>query len=543
MNSADIKQAIKYLLYFTVPLVIFVFILNSFQRTSLIRQYPQVSAILALGFLVIMSYLKLPADICFLLCGIMSCFIMQIPLEKYTYALYNQASSDSIFLIVLSGALFAALSRNDLTDRSKSLNEHDVEMLYQIKVFCVFDNLNNLICTIRKKNKIIAALIYLIQNMLMFVSSVASASMITSMMPVLKDKRTSDKERSSIQAGILCMCIVGCLLVYFPFLKSPWWLLFTKGKNTMVVPYATMVYALFSFVHGYYLMSVGGFKIKEDMKAAEAGFDKQLTKRYLIIFIGIIIVFLSVAVFTPLGSTKNDMVMSKLNTMKILVLILVAVIISTVITSYIMSSFKKSSSRKDISRFIVNIRKLILGDLKNDAGIKSVISTITLIVTILAFKDMIQYKIGQGTVSENLIKSGTGGVFNVDSAVALTGCLIILAAIFGIGIVLGSNFGAFSIGLIFYNIFASKVALPAVFDWQRWMLECLVIVSTFCNQVSKQSSNAMAVVLEDESPQKIQTAAWGVQSFIKTVSAYQMQFSAMVICVLISAILTGFGVK
>lgn len=77
---------------------------------------------------------------------------------------------------------------------------------------------------------------------------------------------------------------------------------------------------------------------------------------------------------------------------------------------------------------------------------------------------------------------------------------------------------------------------------RRWVMESIIIVSTFCNQTSPQSSNAWALVSNNLDPRSIQKEAWKVKSFFGY-SAFSVQAIAAMVCVLISGVFTSLGIQ
>ena len=188
---------------------------------------------------------------------------------------------------------------------------------------------------------------------------------------------------------------------------------------------------------------------------------------------------------------------------------------------------------------------MILGDSKKDSGIKSVLGLLILIITILAFRDMVKDCVTLPNANQiPQALPGTGiSLLNAEGILALFGCFITLAVVMGIGWILDSNFGAFSIGWIIFGIISGKIVLLNHPILKRWVMEGIIIVSTFCNQTSPQSSNAGALISNsDEDSRNIQIEAWKVKSFFG-ITAFVIQLLAMLICVVLSGVLTALGIN
>jgi|GEM_PF-3512120 len=550
LNLSDTRATIKTLLLYTLAVAAFIFGFSAFNQLGFIASTPQIKAVLALLLIIAVSFLKIPTDFSFLICGILGSFIMGIPLSKYTEFLYEEASSTSIFMIAVSGAVVAAISRNDILDALAQTNrdiepERYADLEQQAAVFCLFSRLQGFIRKLKKKSRFLAAAVLLLQNALLFVSSVVSAQTFSAMFK--SGRKRSEEETAYINAGILCMCVSGCLLIFF-YMKSPWWLFFTGlAKDVRVMlPISVLAYALFSFIHGYHLISKG-----ESLSQTEAEIEPDrhpLTGRHLLIYLGLIAAFLAFTLpgaisyigsaYSPAGSggsySSSDYI--NLGISLIFAIIVAAIVAAVIITRRLMSANRLV---QDSGNAIYEMKDIILGD----KGIKSVISLIILIVTILSFRDMI--KLCVGSAGENASQAAGPASINIwgtDGLIVLAGVLAVLAVTAVIGWILGSNFGAFSIGWIIFGLLSAKVYVLNNEQVRRLMFEGIIIVSTLCNQASPQSSNA-GPLSEDKTdqPGKIQQKAWKVKSYFG-LSALKVQTAAAVICVIISGVLTGLGI-
>lgn len=585
-NSVDKRVVTKTIVLYAVSIVLVMYGLALFNKIPIIKQLPQLKAVLAMLLIVFVSFAKISTEFSFLICGILGSFVMGISLSKYTEYLFKQASSTSIFLIAVSGAVVAALARNDLLDklnntRSAIDKDNYIDVEQQASVFCLFFRLQKFIFKVNQKHGIIAFVVFLFQNMLLFVSSVVSAQTFSAMLK--NDKAVQYKENNYKNAGILCMCVSGSLLMFF-FMKSPWWLFFLGLAKDITIrfPAGVLLYAFFSFAHGYYLLAKDEtFKTTDPKKKIST---HPLTSRHFFIYIALIGIFLvfmlpkavsyiglaesagseykqSIQATSAMVSTGKLSVQDgtgkifeiiargnysasdyvTLGIAMIMLLILVGIISATVITRNIM---KKNIFAPNQSSTINELKDLVLGD----KGIKSVISTIVLIATILAFRDLVKECVDSTArlaVSTSGIKTG----FDFFSQTGLPGllvglgCAVTIIVVLFTGRILGSNFGAFSIGWIVFGILSSQI--PALNNEQikRWMIENLIIVSTFCNQTSPQSSNAGMLISEFEKDSRnIQIKAWKVKSF-KGFSALSIQAAGTVACIIISAIGTFSGLK
>jgi hypothetical protein len=546
LNSADIKVGIKTILLYIIVFIIFVYGFQAFNSMTLITHYPQIKVIIALLMVMLITKANIPTELAFLISGLLSCFILtgtkNTTLFDYVQYLYNEASSKSILLIAVCGAVVAALTRGDLLEeisKTDSVKDHEkyIDLAHQISVFCLFNKLQSLI---QRLKKIFSGLLFLLQNMLVFVSSVVSATTFSAMLKSRTCK--SPEEKRYINAGILCMCVSGCLLMYFG-MESPWWLFFGgfgKELNVRVVfPLATLIYALFSFIHGYYLLhKAGAFSATENVER----YEHPLAKRHFFIYIGLIVAILLITLFTAFRSASLPKNFSQsdyfnLKIILVLILILVSVIAATVITRYLMQKNLMIPHRNES---ISQLRSLTLGDLNKNSGIKSVIALLVLIITILAFRDMVNACVGNLKTSSIIVSKID--LLSINGAWALFGCLVTFAVVALIGWVLGSNFGAFSIGLIIFSMILGYINALNNNDIKRWVFEGVIIISTFCNQVSPSSSNASALVQGDEDPGDIQKDAWQVKSLFG-ISALKVQMSVMLICLLLSGACIALGIK
>ncbi len=549
LNSTDRRATIKTLLIYTVAIAIFFFGFDAFNQLGFIKSTPQIKAVIALMLIVAISFLRISTEFSFLICGILGSFIMGIPLSKYTEFLYKEASSTSIFMIVVSGAVIAALSRNDILDALKNTNpdiepEKHADLAHQASVFCLFARLQGFIEKVKKKSRLMGAILLLMQNVLLFVSSVVAVQTFSAMLK--SGRKKSPEETSYMNAGVICMCVSGCLLVFF-FMKSPWWLFFLGLAKDVPVkfPIAIMIYAFFSFVHGYYLLSRGDkLSAPEPEKSLR---QHPLAQRHFLIYTGLIVIFLVFALpgaIAYIGSadaaavgggvySPSDYV--NLGLSLAFIIIIAGIVAAVIITRRLMVKNRLVPGK---SNTINEMKDIILGD----RGIKSVISLIILVVTILSFRDMIKFCMGSAVGGTPQISGPENiNIFGTDGIVAITGCLAVLAVVALIGWILGSNFGAFSIGWIVFGIISAKVPVLNNEEVKRWVLESIILVSTLCNQISPQSGNAGPLADKGEQSRDIQARAWKVKSYFG-LSALKVQAAATITCVIISGVLTGFGI-
>ncbi|HEX2927114.1 MAG TPA: hypothetical protein VHP38_12800 [Ruminiclostridium sp.] len=550
LNSTDKKAVSKTIIVYVIALAVFVFGWEFFNQLHFIKATPQIKAVLALLLVVAVSFTRISTELSFLICGILGSFIMGIPLSGYAEYLFKQASSASIFVIAVSGAVIAALARNDLLESLENTDEEKekekfIDLEQQSSVFCLFSRLQGFILKIKKtKYSALAFIVFLFQNMLLFVSSVVSAQTFSAMLKTKKDE--GNEKNTYINAGILCMCVSGCLLMFF-FMKSPWWLFFTNlAKDVPVhLPIAVLIYAFLSFSHGYYLLSKADTKTIEPDKKAK---PHPLTGRYFTIFTGLIVVFLAftlpkavrylgAADRNAAGGSYSASDYISIGISLILILIMVSIIAATVITRRLMNQNSFVPSKGST---INELKDLILGD----RGIKSVISAIVLIVTILGFKDMVNTSVGSAPRGvSNVYHNATVNFFSLDVIVILIGCVVTFAAVMVIGKVLGSNFGAFSIGWIVFGILSTKFLVLNNMTVKKWVLESIIIISTYCNQTSPQSSNAgMLTSKSERDSRSIPIEAWKVESIFK-LSARKVQIAAAAVCVLLSGVFSLLGIS
>lgn len=555
LNSTDKRATIKTLLLYAIVIAIFIYGFDAFNQLAIIKANPQIKAVMALLLIVGVSFLRISTEFSFLICGILGSFIMGIPLSRYTEFLFKEASGSSIFMIAISGAVIAAISRNDLIDAVKNANpaidlQKYNDLKHQSSIFCLFARLQSFIEKVKKKSKVLAAVVFFLQNILLFVSSVVSVQTFSAMFK--SGKKKSEDEVAYINAGILCMCVSGCLLVFF-FLKSPWWLFFLGLAKDVTInyPVAVLVYAFFSFVHGYYLISKSEKSSATVQEIKDA--PHPLAGRHFLIYTGLIIVFLifmlpkaiayiGSADSVPLQIKQSSGLSSTSDFINIgislvFIIIVAAILIATIITRRLMHTNIMVQNKRNT---INEMKDLILGD----RGIKSVISLIILIVTILSFRDMIKLCVSAGnTGAAATYNNQIFNIISIDGLVAIAGCLITLTIVASIGWILGSNFGAYSIGWIVFGILSAKLMVLNAAPVKRWALESIILVSTLCNQISPQSSNAGPLVakLGDE-PRSIQKSAWKVKSFWGQ-SALKIQIAAAFICVVMSGILVFIGIQ
>lgn len=549
LNSTDRKAIIKTIIIYSVLIICVTFGFDLFHQISFIHNNPEILAVISLVMLVVISEMGMPMEVCFLICGIAACLIMKVPLFEYGQIVINKTLVPSMLIIALSGAVVAILVRGDLLDAIDKVDKNkDVEkygdLKHQISIFCLFKNLQTYIIKVNKKSRIMAAIIFLFQSMLLFVSSIVSISTLSAMMGT-NSKNRSEEENSYMQAGMLCMCVSGCLLMFF-VMKSPWWIFFSTAikdqKISMEWPVSTLLYAIFSFIHGYTLL-IRSRALEETEEQEQL--THPLIKRHFLIYIGLIGVFLILTLAKTISSLDKRALPVEIGNVInqwvviILILILAAVILATTITRRIMQDSHRLPVKSDT---IKELRMLMLGDLKSDAGIKAVIGLIVLMVAIVSFDEVITegLKINHPGAAQ-LDMTGSLQLLSQRGIIALIFCVFILVMVYVIGIVLGSNFGTFSIGLIIFSVCATRISPLNYLFCKRWLIESMIIISTFCNQVSPDSSNATALAAGKQLTSKIiQKQAWKVKSFF-SLSAYKVQLIAMLVCVLLSAVLSGTG--
>jgi hypothetical protein len=555
LNTTERKVAIRIILTGAGALLLF-YAAAMLMNLIPVFAAPFIKTAFVLLMVVAISFTKIPTEISFLLCGLAGCILMGVPFYEYGRLLWNNFASQSIFVIIVCGALVALLGRSDLTNKlEKTSALSDPEEYRMLKreadVFCIFDRLQNFIEEREQRGVVLPAILLLLQNMLLFISSIIAASTFSAMRK--KRQQRSRKNENYVNAGILCMCVSGCLIVFF-VLKSPWWLFFSGFEKDLGIrldlPVATLIYALLSFAHGYYLIRKGEFGNKATLEAEEAEIspapDEQgnpFDQRNFIIYIGLIAAFLilllPMADYYVKGSfydppETNDIVVA------ILLIVIFIILSATYILSRIMRKTLVSPQRKNTTK---ELRDLMQGTSNENVGIKSTVGVITLIVAILSLRDLLKsYIIQQSAPAHRAASAVHLNLLSSQGALALLLCFVVLAIVILIGFVLGSNFGAFSIGFIVFNLLAVHFSVLSDVALHRWLFEAIIIFSTYCNQRSPYSTNAanLSTYISKETA-VIQNEAWKSESLFG-LSAEKVQGIAAIACVGLSAVLTACGI-
>jgi hypothetical protein len=519
-------------------------------------------------FFLIFIFRKLKsAALTFFLATFLALILFRLPLEVYVGKLSGQAGSLTVFMIILFGGALAILTRQDLTEEASRLAAVDeggnsTELIKarldtEIEVFCLLRRFDQ---WASRKSRLWRAVLILPLAMLNFVSSATAVLFFKSLWAPTRKDFVQNEENRALAAGILCICVCGVLLLYFPgSMMSTWWLFFTgnieKGVSEALTPkwpLAVYIYGLGSFAHGFWLV-FGRRAAADNVKipSADPLFDLKRKKGlYLILLLislialGIIFLFFVKDQQTmPSNQTlqldqtsqsdqkppsdqtsKSDQTLelsetSQSDQMRINVCsAFLWLVFSLLLAQFLMYVFfmRPADEQWQTSSFWALMLK----------GMHGVFGTVITLVMILAFKDIIQ-----DIIRENISVGGSTKISALPDPVGFFIILAVLAILYSVGKVLGSSWGIFALGYIFLSVAGVSDHVLG-----RTMVEALILTATLVNQRSANSDNAQVMLGSERSTKKVLNAIWSVPTFSRypRIKAIHIQTAILVTGVLLS---------
>ena len=216
MKTKDVKKTITFFVWFVV-----LFALGAILR-PFADSYPIEFTVAGLF---IVSYLnrilKAPIVISFLVGGFLTSLLLGVPLLNYANLLVKSAGSSTLLLIALSGAVIALLDRKDLQDALANEQRNNIhpyrekELKGQIEVYCFLKRFKDGLERLKYKHSgfchILSFFQTIIFSCLFFVSSVVAVRGLGRLLDAAEDR---SKNIGRYHAGILCICVAGCLMVF-----------------------------------------------------------------------------------------------------------------------------------------------------------------------------------------------------------------------------------------------------------------------------------------------------------------------------------------
>ena len=467
------------------------------------------------------------AALAFFLGSLLALILFKIPLMHYTDLLYSQASSLTVFMIILFGGTLALISRSDLPEELKNKPKDEANVRKKIAVFCLLQRFDALV---RRCPSRFWQMIFLLP--LIIANFISSSAAVLFFKTLWVPSASENPERNkSMAAGILCLCISGCLMVYgLGGFKSTWWIFFSKmvvkesvdaqpqdhssgqkstqtdgadnHKKTILpkTPVAVLIYAFLSYIHGFSL--IFGFKRippkpKPSVSAkVQKPPDKKsaalnLERHYLIaLVLCLIVVFgvMNLIGFTVENAAFTD---SDKNT-RFICTLFIGLILAVLLAQF--SIYLSSIKPRE------NLGNLLL------KGMSSVFVTVVTLVIILAFKDIIVEALN--TAATPAAASGTSIYWQL--------CVTVLAFIIAlVGLLLGSAWGVFALSFTIFQ-FAGVTNLAI----GRTVVEALILIATFLNQISPNGDNTQMMLDGKNCTVDKVRDIWSVKSWFQLKAGY-----------------------
>jgi hypothetical protein len=496
-------------------------------------------ALVAGTMLLALQVFRAPA-LGFALASLVTLVLFHRPLGLYVEALYRQASDLTMFMIVLFGGTLALVSRQDLLEQQAQRrreagggppSEADHRLAREVQVLCVLNQFKDGVHRV-SASRLVRGLLLLPLALVNFVSSAATALLFRSFWAPTRTDFTSDDEGRTLAAGILALCVSGCLVAYVGPFMSTWWLFFSQMAGEAWTPHwplGVYLYGLLSYSHGFWLLS----RHREETATA-GGDDPALRRLYLALF-GIALVVITVvflllvperpdqgaappacevtATVPPPPSASDQRWQARLAVSTVLLGILFAALAA----QYLMYAFHLSPADERWSP--AGFWRVLL------QGMSGVFATVVLLAVILAFKDLLEGVVsGPGQAAPGPLPWEQAGL--VLLAVGVT-----VAA----GRYLGSSWGAFALGLLVLRL--ARVTDAAV---AQTVVEVLILLATLANQRSPNADNPQVLLGGSQSNPANLRAVWSVPSLTlpfpwrRAVSAQQVQYALVALGTLVA---------
>ena len=472
---------------------------------------------LLIAFLIFLFHnLKSSTVLVFFLASLLALILFDKSLFDYANWLHRQASSPTIFMIVLFGGALMLISRNDLIEELKKDKDSD-KLKKEVNTFCLLQRfakwVKHKFQADNKINSIAKFFLTLIPVLANFVSSAVAVLFFKSLwVPDVSDFVSNEQNRRRA-AGILCLCVSGCLFVFTPWLKSTWWIFFDStvaSENLMpLIPVAVLLYAFLSYCHGYILIFSGSQETQEETPPDDGQSDINNPLLYLMVLaVCIIAISVSMAVIARHGSAPSDKTASPAGLSQSAGTVSEPSSAQTQASGTVKSDKQMSDSDKIKLTVCAVFLGLILAFLiaqilmcrchvePNDEtwtaasygnlllkGMSNVFNTVLVLIVILAFKDIIVDALPDSAEFTSADSWGWKAGFTL-AALLLT----------GVGYWIGSSFGVFALGFTVFSI--AGVTDPRFY---RTVIEALIISATFWNQRSPQADNVQMMLGNDNS--------------------------------------------
>jgi hypothetical protein len=434
----------------------------------------------------------------FCLSTLLVLLLFQQPLGSYVIALYQQAQSPAVFMIVLFGGALLVVSRQDLLEALAQATEP----MRRSPEYPRLEQEAAVVCLLRRFDAWIQhkGTIPILREALLFV--LVLINFVSSSMTVLffkslwaspqADFRTQAADQA-LAAGILCFCICGGLLVYVPgVIASPSWLFFATamGPNNTAFPQypiAVYLYGIFSFVHGLCLI----FGRPCPSGATDQMPTRDLTVQrlqglYLVLVLvcsgAVCLAFLGFALPQP-GPMEQPLLVSTV----VLGVLLAVLLAQGLLYSLFMRPTEEGWHPSSFWHLMVH-------------GMRGVFGTVVTLVVLVAFKNILTNQMAPLTTHPVLplvlLASTAGQILVISGIFVLT---------FGIGRLIGTSWGTFTIGLLLVSM--SGIKIPTI------LVEALILLATWVNQSSLAADNVQTMLGPTQVSRATLTAVWAVPTF------------------------------
>lgn len=465
------------------------------------------------------------AQIAFFVGGLASVVLLDVPLAHYVDRLVRAATQADLVLLFLAITCFALVARLDLQRRADAAADTRApgappapEERFA-RVLCVFARLHAGVSSWRSTAARFVAQLGLV--LAVFVGSQTSVLLFRSLWGGGRDDVATDPSARALAAGILCVCVAGCL-AFSPALglPSPWWLFYgstlrQSGLEMLIPPFPAGVlsYALASAVHGIRLAGVAAAsRGAAPAVDAETGQRQSLYAWLLAGCLALVVVAAVLRPGPPPGGEHADAAMViKLRVIAGLVLVAAAVLLAQALLF-------RDFVRPERADWPVATWEVVRNEMRDAFG--AVVSLVIFLAFAWFLSDQLKHLVQQPH-GDPLVRLAVEHPSVVPpAAIGVTG----VAAWF-----LGSAWASFALG-------AALLGLWRPTDADAWigraLVETLVLVGAFCNQTRPRADNVIAMLGDRDTDALARTVWWGTRSVAG--SAFTSQLAIFVAAVAVA---------
>jgi len=406
-------------------------------------------------------------------------------------------------MIVLFGGTLAIVSRQDLfnalsqTSEATRRSPEQTRISREIAVLCLLRRFDTWIQHTVTSPWWRAVLLFplVLAN---FVSSGTAVLFFKSLWASANaDFRTNGADRA-LAAGILCFCTCGPLLVYISgVVSSPWWVFFheTVSQSQVLqmprIPLAVYLYGLLSFAHGMHLIlgrSRTSIAASVDQRLTSDITVQRLQNLYLLLLLvclGTVALVFLVVIPGQLNQMDESLVVST---------VFIGILLSVLLAQFLMYSFfmRPAEDTWQPSAFW-NLLVRGMGGIFGTVVTLSVLISFTKILT-----PIMEENLKQPVIPQQLL--ATPGV-----EVLVIGLIFVLT--FSVGKLIGTAWGTFAIGYIFFSISGVEIAQGET------VVEALILLATWINQSTLSADNVQEMLGSTQCTPATLHAVWSVPTF------------------------------